>query len=194
MPTETNMRRSYAALPRALPYPTLLHKPLLALALLVLTLTGISMQAASAGSPVLDRIQSISPDEFIVFGPEDYEFAVVVFTDVNCPNCRALHAALEDYYSWGIQIRYAAFPVIGNAQEQMEAIWCSDDRNAALTAAKRGEVIAAPACANPVSEHRAIAAELRFRGTPTLVTPHGRVISGAPEPAALLDLLEDEAT
>lgn len=193
MPTTTKFRRSYAARPRALRYPALLRNPLLALALLAVTVAGISMQTASAGSPVLDRIQSINPDEFIVFGPEDYDFAVVVFTDVNCPNCRALHAALEDYYSWGIQIRYAAFPVIGNAQEQMEAIWCSDDRNAALTAAKRGEAITAPACANPVSEHRAIAAELRFRGTPTLVTPQGRVISGAPEPAALLNLLEEEA-
>ncbi len=193
MPTETNVRRSCAARPRALHYPARLRNPLLALALLALAFTGASMQTASAASPVLDRIQAMNPDEFIVFGPEDYEFAVIVFTDVNCPNCRALHAALEDYYSWGIQIRYAAFPVIGDSQERMEAVWCSEDRHAALTAAKRGETVEAAACANPVSEHRAIAAELRFRGTPTLVTPHGRAISGAPEPAALLDLLEEEA-
>jgi thiol:disulfide interchange protein DsbC len=165
-----------------------LRTPLFALA--VLLFAGLSAQAAS---PVLERVQSISPDEFIVFGPEEYEFAVIVFTDVNCPNCRALHSALEDYKTWGIQIRYAAFPVIGNAREQMETVWCSDDRAAALTAAKRGEAIEAPACANPVGDHLAIATELRFRGTPTLVTPAGRAIAGAPEAAILLDLLEAEA-
>ena len=193
MRTEKHSLKPHPARPRALRVPTAQRSPWLLLALLAATLIGLSMHSASTASPVLDRVQSIDPDEFIVFGPEDYEFAVVVFTDVNCPNCRALHAALEDYSSWGIQIRYAAFPVVGDAQERMEAVWCSDDRQAALTAAKRGEEIAAPACANPVIEHLAIATELRFRGTPTLVTPQGRVLTGAPEPAALLDLLEEEA-
>lgn len=194
MRTTTHSRRTaYPARPHALQAPKLQRSPWLWLALLVFSLIGLSMHSTSKASPVMERVQSITPDEFIVFGPEDYEFAVIVFTDVNCPNCRALHAALEDYSSWGIQIRYAAFPVIGDAQERMEAVWCSDDRQAALTAAKRGEEISAPACANPVSEHAAIAAELRFRGTPTLITPRGRVLSGTPEPAALLDLLEEEA-
>ncbi len=192
MRPEKHSRQRYQARPRVLRVPTLHRSPLLLLALLAATLIGLSMHSTSTASPALDRVKSIDPDEFIVFGPEDYDFAVVVFTDVNCPNCRALHAALEDYSSWGIQIRYAAFPVIGDAQERMEAVWCSDDRQAALTAAKRGEEISAPVCANPVSEHLAIATELRFRGTPTLVTLRGRILAGAPEPAALLDLLEEE--
>lgn len=164
---------------------------------LILVLIGIPVLAYAAASEfqerVLDKVGAIDGDEFIIYEPEEPEHTIVVFTDVNCPNCRNLHSGMDDYLMWGIRIKYAAFPVIGNAKEQMESVWCSDDRKAAMSQAKRGETVEAPACDNPVADHLDIAIELGFRGTPTIVTPGGGLVYGYHTPAELLDILEADA-
>lgn len=165
---------------------------LVAVAFLLFGLGG-NAAAGERGAEIAKLVEGLDEDELIVFEPDDAEYTVTVFTDVNCPYCRELHRNIDDYLVWDIRIRYAAFPVIGNAFEQMEAVWCSDDRQDAMTRAKRGETVKAEACPNPVADHLAIAREHRFLGTPTIITPRGQIKYGFVSAADLLDMLEAEA-
>ncbi|WP_041444250.1 DsbC family protein [Thioalkalivibrio sp. K90mix] len=165
---------------------------LVAVALLVFGLSGTAA-AGEREAEIVQLVEGLDEDELIVFEPDDAQYTVTVFTDVNCPYCREFHQQIDDYLLWDIRIRYAAFPVIGNAFEQMEAVWCSDDRQDAITRAKLGETIKAEDCPNPVADHLAIAREQRFRGTPTIITPQGRIRYGLASAAELVDMLEAEA-
>lgn len=165
---------------------------LVAVALLVFGLSG-NAAAGEREAEIVQLVEGLDEDELIVFEPDDVQYTVTVFTDVNCPYCREFHQQIDDYLLWDIRIRYAAFPVIGNAFEQMEAVWCSDDRQDAITRAKLGETIKAEDCPNPVADHLAIAREERFRGTPTIITPQGRIRYGLVSAAELVDMLEAEA-
>ena len=166
---------------------------LVAVALLVFGLSG-NAAAGERQAEIVQLVEGLDEDELIVFEPEAPRYTVTVFTDVNCPYCREFHQQIDDYLLWDIRIRYAAFPVIGNAFEQMEAVWCSDDRQDAITRAKLGGTeVKAEGCPNPVADHLAIAREHRFLGTPTIITPEGRIRYGLVPAAELADMLEAEA-
>lgn len=151
--------------------------------------------AGSAGAAdFASELDGLADSELIIYEPEQQaRLTVTIFTDVNCPSSRDLHAQLDDYLLWDIEVRYAALPVIDDAREKMEAVWCSDDRHAAVNRAMRGEAVTAETCDNPVADHLALAEELRLRATPAVITPGGQVRYGAISPADLLDLLEAEA-
>lgn len=152
------------------------------------------VRASSSGHESLqERVWSLPEEDLIIFSPEQPRFEITVFTDVNCPFCRELHRHIEDFVIWEIKIRYAAFPTIGNAREQMEAVWCSKDRHDAMTRAKRGEIVEAQACENPVADHLDLALSAGFLGTPAIVTPAGQVLYGRTSPASLVAVLEREA-
>ncbi|AGA33222.1 Thiol:disulfide interchange protein DsbC [Thioalkalivibrio nitratireducens DSM 14787] len=147
----------------------------------------------SAQEALQERVWSLPEEELIIFSPEQPRFEVTVFTDVNCPFCRELHRHIEDFMIWDIRIRYAAFPTIGNALEQMEAVWCSENHHDAMTRAKRGEIVEAPACENPVADHLDLALSAGFFGTPAIVTPAGQVLYGRTSAASLVEVLKREA-
>jgi thiol:disulfide interchange protein DsbC len=147
--------------------------------------------AQDAKDSIAERVSALPEEELIIYAPDEPRYTITVFTDVNCPFCREMHLHIEDYLMWDIAIRYAAFPVIGDAQEKMEAVWCSDDRKEALTRAKRGETVEATACDHPVARHLALAQELGFRGTPAIVTPQGNVLYGRVAAPELADTLEE---
>ena len=111
------------------------------------------------------------------------QFIVTAFTDIDCGYCRKLHSEIADYNARGIGIRYVFYPRQGPGSpsfKQAEAVWCSKDRQAALTQAKMGGHIPdAPAgCENPVLAEYTLGSELGLRGTPMLILPDGEVING----------------
>jgi|GEM_PF-1958558 len=154
----------------------------------------VSASDLPAANPDLAaKVKALPESDLIIYSPDTAKHQVTVFTDVNCPFCRRLHTQMDDYLLFDIEIRYAAFPYIDNALDQMHAVWCSDDRKAAMTRAKRSEIIEAPACDNPVDGQLDIALEFRFMGTPAIVTPQGRVLYGQIGADRLLETLEKEA-
>ncbi len=61
----------------------------------------------------------------------------------------------------------------------MEAIWCSEDRNAAMDQAKMGANVQAPSCANsPVQAQMDLGIALGVRGTPAIFTEAGQQVGG----------------
>lgn len=106
---------------------------------------------------------------------------IVVFTDVDCPYCLALHRRHDELLQRGIEIQYLFYPRSGPASasfNQAVAVWCSENRLAALDRALRGASLPEADCAHPVRRHYELARELELKGTPAVITADGTVKYG----------------
>ncbi len=77
----------------------------------------------------------------ISFSPQDPDYELTVFTDIDCGYCRKLHAQVDEYNEAGIAIHYMAFPRAGigsRSYEKAVSVWCADDPQEAMTQAKAG--------------------------------------------------------
>jgi thiol:disulfide interchange protein DsbC len=138
-------------------------------------------------------IDSIPETQMVVFGPKDPKYTVTVFTDVDCAYCRQLHSQIADYNRLGIKVRYLFYPRTGPNTEswtKAEEVWCSNNRNEALTLAKRGAALQTKACAeNPVARHYALGRDFGLQGTPAIVLADGELIGGYLPPVELVQHL-----
>jgi thiol:disulfide interchange protein DsbC len=104
-----------------------------------------------------------------------------VFTDIDCGYCRKLHSEIASYNARGITVRYLSFPRAGPNSPSFNraaSVWCSEDRNDALTRAKAGENVPARKCDNPVSEHYNLGVAMGVRGTPAILLESGALMPG----------------
>jgi thiol:disulfide interchange protein DsbC len=140
-------------------------------------------------------IASFPESEMLVFGPKDPKYTVTVFTDVDCPYCRKLHSQMAEYNRLGIRVRYLLYPRTGpntTAWTKAEQVWCSTDRNAALTRAKLGEELKSKPCAdNPVARTYALGQDFALEGTPAIVMSNGEMLPGYVPPDVLAQHLRD---
>jgi thiol:disulfide interchange protein DsbC len=140
-------------------------------------------------------IGAIPESEMVVFGPRDPKYTVTVFTDVDCAYCRQLHSQIADYNRLGIRVRYLFYPRTGPNTEswtKAEEVWCSSNRNDALTLAKRGGALQAKACPNnPVARHYALGRDFGLQGTPAIVLADGELIGGYVPPLELAQHLKE---
>lgn len=139
---------------------------------------------------------SVTDDDTIAFGPKDAKYTVSVFTDVDCGYCRKLHSEIAEYNKLGIRVRYLFYPRTGPGTEswkKAEAVWCSTNRQDALTRAKNGEALPTPKnCKDtPVAKDYELGRELRIRGTPGIFTAQGDYVAGYLPPAAMLERLKE---
>ena len=77
----------------------------------------------------------------VIFSPKNPRYTITVFTDVDCQYCRKLHSEIAEFNKLGVRVRYVFYPRTGPDTEswrKAEAVWCSADRNEALTRAKAG--------------------------------------------------------
>jgi thiol:disulfide interchange protein DsbC len=119
----------------------------------------------------------------VVFSPENPRHTITVFTDIDCGYCRKLHREIEDYNKRGIKVRYMFYPLAGPGSDswaKADAVWCSPDRNKAMTRAKLGEAVTAtqPCQDTPAAKHFELGSQLGVRGTPTIVTEDGQILGG----------------
>lgn len=144
-------------------------------------------------APARRELIAAELEHAIVYKAPNERHRLTVFTDVECGFCQMFHAKIDDYMKAGITIRYLAFPRGGPGTEgfrKAEAIWCSEDRKAALTAAKLKQEVSAPACANDVASDFALGQRVGVRGTPALLTEDGRIIGGMLTPEQALEALK----
>ena len=136
----------------------------------------------------------VGDDEVIAFGPADADHTLTVFTDIDCGYCRKLHAEMAQYNEQGIRVRYMFFPRSGPGSESFQKaiwVWCAEDRQKAMTAAKSGEDIEHRECDNPVLDHYSLGRQMGVCGTPALVLESGRMVPGY-VPAERLRTMLDE--
>lgn len=140
-------------------------------------------------------IDSVSEDDMIIFEPKKTKHTITVFTDIDCGYCRKLHNEMQEFLDAGIRVRYMFFPRAGvgsNSYKKAVAVWCADDRKAALTAAKNNKPIEMKTCDNPLAEHMELVDKLGARGTPFIVLENGQTQPGY-VPARQMSRILDEA-
>lgn len=124
----------------------------------------------------------------------DTKQVLYVFTDVDCGYCRRFHSQIQQYNQIGLEVRYLAYPRMGlqsQAAEKMQRIWCATTSGVEMTAAKLGEQPQGELCdTSVIAEHYALGQQIPVRGTPTLVTERGVVLSGYHTPEELEEILD----
>ncbi|WP_428384657.1 DsbC family protein [Nevskia ramosa] len=161
--------------------------------------TGEELTEVHRRSDRLEVIGKLAQNKLIEFAPAPPQIAkytITVFTDVDCGYCRKLHSEIAQYNAQGIAIRYAFFPRSGpdtDSWRTAEAVWCSADRQKALTEAKTGATIKVKGklCDNPIAEEYQLAQDLGIRGTPMMVFPNGEVFPGYIPATALAQKLAE---
>lgn len=128
-------------------------------------------------------IGALPESQMLIFSPENPRYTVTVFTDVDCQYCRKLHSEIAEINRLGVRVRYVFFPRTGPGTEswhKAEAVWCSANRNEALTRAKSGAPVdTSKLCAaTPVDREYSLGQSIGVRGTPAIVTEGGEMISG----------------
>ncbi len=86
-------------------------------------------------------INAVPESQMLIFAPKNPQYTITVFTDVDCDYCRKLHSEMAELNRLGVRVRYMFFPRTGPNTEswrKAEVVWCSADRNEALTRAKAG--------------------------------------------------------
>jgi thiol:disulfide interchange protein DsbC len=144
----------------------------------------------------LALISAVPESQMVIFGPKNPTYTITVFTDVDCAYCRKLHSEMAELNRLGIRVRYMFFPRTGPNTEswkKAEVVWCSPDRNEALTRAKTGaQLDMSKACeANPVAREYALGQSIGVRGTPAIVTEKGDYIAGYMAPRDLVQQLKE---
>ena len=123
----------------------------------------------------------LDDSETILFADKDagIKQTLYVFTDIKCGYCRKFHQDVPKLNKAGIAVRYFAYPLLAkDSATKLEAVWCSKDRQRAITEAKAGKKVKSTKCSNAVSEHHALGRKLGIDGTPAIFTADGRQLGG----------------
>ena len=136
-------------------------------------------------------IGAVPESEMLIFSPPNPQYTITVFTDVDCQYCRKLHGEMQELNRLGIRVRYLFYPRTGPNTEswhKAEVVWCSPNRNDALTRAKLGQPLDMNNrnCSTPVKREYELGQSLGVNGTPAIVTENGEYIAGYLPPRDLL--------
>jgi len=140
-------------------------------------------------------IAAVPENQMLIFSPKDPKYTVTVFTDVDCQYCRKLHSQIAEYNRLGIRVRYLLYPRTGPntvSWTKAEQVWCSADRNDALTRAKLGQELKSKPCGdNPVARTYALGQDFALQGTPAIVMADGDMLPGYVPPDVLAQHLKE---
>lgn len=144
----------------------------------LVTKRNVSEEAKSAIR--LTAIDQLGSDNMLVYKPEEVKDTITVITDINCTYCRRLHKEIPVYLKNDVEVRYIFMSERGSpaGMKKTVSVWCSDDRQRALTTAKAGGNIEEKTCDNPIKQHLVLARELGVRGTPAIILEDGQLLPG----------------
>jgi thiol:disulfide interchange protein DsbC len=140
-------------------------------------------------------VGAVPESEMLIFSPPNPRYTITVFTDVDCAYCRKLHGDMAELNRLGIRVRYLFYPRTGPNTEswhKAEVVWCSPNRNDALTRAKAGAALDLnKTCgATPVKREYDLGQAVGVRGTPAILTDSGEFIAGYMPPRELLEQIK----
>jgi len=144
----------------------------------------------------LALINTVPESQMVIFSPKNPQYTITVFTDVDCQYCRKLHSEMAELNKLGVRVRYMFYPRTGpntDSWRKAETVWCSADRNEALTRAKLGAAVdTSKRCnVNPVAREYELGQSIGVRGTPAIITENGDYINGYMPPHELVDEIKD---
>ena len=134
-----------------------------------------------------------NPQQLIKFAGADNEASIYIFTDIDCGFCRRLHNQMAEYNDLGIEVNYLSFPRSGPGTRSFAkavTVWCSEDQQSAMTAAKNGVDLDNISCdEQQVLQQYQLGQSLGINGTPAIVLADGELIAGYLPPSTLLERL-----
>lgn len=145
-----------------------------------------------------DVLDAVPENQMVVFSPpkNKVKHTITVFTDIDCPYCRKLHQEVGELNEKGIKVRYMLYPRAGVGSASYKtavSVWCSDDRQKALTMAKNGEAIEPKTCDNPVVKSLEVGHEVGVTGTPAIFLEDGTLIPGYRPAEDMAKMLEQKS-
>jgi len=156
--------------------------------------TGKNLTTPIRDQARLEIVNGMDESSMIVFAPKkETKHTITVFTDIDCGYCKKLHDEIKTYTDLGIKVRYLAYPRAGiNSPSYNKAVnvWCSKDRNKAITVAKLNQSVSSEKCADPVKSHMLMGEKLGVNGTPNLILDDGRMVPGYVPAPKLFEMLE----
>lgn len=160
-------------------------------------MSGRNVTEDRQGELRLALVKGLDAARMVVFPAKDPKHTITVLTDIDCGYCRRLHREIDEYNERGVSVRYLFFPLAGPGSPswaKAEAVWCSPDRNDAMTRAKLGEEVTAtqPCVDTPVAEHYETATDLGVRGTPAIMTEQGEMLRGYVTAEQLIAWLDEK--
>jgi thiol:disulfide interchange protein DsbC len=120
---------------------------------------------------------------------------VIVLSDPTCPYCVKLHGEIKKAAAKDADVAFLVMPYPRNGKDKATyakclAVVCSKSEKV-LDDAFTGKEIPAAACkSDAVDETMKLADRLKIQGTPTMILPDGRMISGFMGADALLALIK----
>jgi thiol:disulfide interchange protein DsbC len=144
----------------------------------------------------LAMIGAVPESQMLIFGPKNPQYTITVFTDVDCAYCRKLHSEMAELNRLGVRVRYMFYPRTGpntDSWKKAEVVWCSANRNEALTRAKLGaQLDMTKICeGTPVAREYALGQSIGVHGTPAIITENGSLIAGYMPPQELVQEIKD---
>ncbi|MBF0265614.1 MAG: DsbC family protein [Gammaproteobacteria bacterium] len=142
-------------------------------------------------------IEAMGEDNMVVFKAPQEKYKITVFTDIDCPYCTKMHKEMPAYNTAGISVRYMAYPRAGvGSSSYLKAVnvWCSKDKNKAMTDAKNGLNVTSPSCENPVERQFELGQVVGVTGTPAIFLHDGKLIPGYVPALRLKEMLDSTYT
>lgn len=147
----------------------------------------------------LEQLSAIQParlplEQAVKIVRGDGSRQLIVFSDPDCPFCKKLERELQQLNNLTVYVfLYPLDSLHPQARKKAQRVWCASDRAAAWLALmlenqapdNNGD------CDNPVQATVLLAEKLGIRGTPALVFPNGRKVSGAVPAAEIERLLRE---
>jgi thiol:disulfide interchange protein DsbC len=140
-------------------------------------------------------VSTIPLKNAIVVGSRSAKRKIVVLTDPTCPYCVKLHAEIKKAAGKDADTAFYVMPYPRNPKDKATyqkclAVVCGKSEKL-LDDAYSGKEVPAPTCkSTAVDETMKLADRLKIQGTPTMILPDGRMISGYMEADALLALIK----
>jgi thiol:disulfide interchange protein DsbC len=139
-------------------------------------------------------VSAIPLKNAVVLGKSTAAKRIIVLTDPTCPYCVKLHPELKKAAAADPDVAFYVMPYPRNPNDKATyakclAIVCAKSAKL-LDDAYAGKELPAPSCkSDAVTETIRLAQQLQIEGTPTLVLPDGRIVSGYMDSATILSLL-----
>ena len=139
-------------------------------------------------------INAVADKDKIIYPANNEKYVIHVFTDVDCPFCKRLHAQIPKMNALGITVKYLASPLASlhpTAQGKMEKIWCAKDKAKAMDDYKTKNIIPnSNDCANPIAQQLRLSQQLGVQGTPAIFLSDGTHLPGYLPATKLLKIIK----
>ncbi len=130
----------------------------------------------------------------IIAGNKNAKNKVIVFTNPDCPYCKDLHAEIKKVIAERKDVAFykkmLPFKVNTETYEKSKAIVCEKSLELLESAYDKKPIPKAKCETTAVDENMKLAEKLGITGTPTMIMPDGRIISGKRDAKTLKELID----